>query len=104
MIYPLRRSSFSQTSWAFGNEFWTEAAPLCITVVEPAQLSKPKLLADGRFQFTINGSVGREYMVEAATQASGPWTRLETVTLAAPTQTLTDGETLRRCFFRVSSQ
>jgi hypothetical protein len=79
---------------------------LNITVVEPGRLTDPRILADGRFQLSISGAVGFEYVVEAATQPGGPWTRLETVSLAAPTQTFTENgiSSAGTRFFRVVTQ
>jgi len=93
------------TAWAFDSEVRTEAPSLNITVVEPVRLSDPKTLADGRFEFTISGAVGLEYVVEAATQPGGPWTRVETLKFAAPTQAFNSGASgAGSRFFRVVTQ
>ena len=83
----------------------TTSSPVTITVTaavaSPAKLSAAARLSNGQFQFTIAGSIGKQYTVQTS-QDLISWSAIQTVTASSDTFSFSDANAagLPRRFYR----
>jgi amicyanin len=73
-------------------------------VATPPRLSGAMRAADGHFHFTIHGTAGRVYVIQASSDLAGPWTAIQTLTASADTFEFEEDFGAGPRFFRVVQQ